>query len=92
MASFTVRVELSNATADDYERLHEAMETRRYFREIQDAAGNWFYLPSAEYVAEKNASARDVREEVVAIAGAIKSSPRVLVTQAAERSWSLVRK
>lgn len=42
MASFTVRVELVGASSDDYARLHEAMESRRYFREIQDGAGNWF--------------------------------------------------
>ncbi len=65
MASFTVRVELVGASSDDYNRLHEAMESRRYFREIQDGAGNWFYLPDAEYTAEKNASARAVRDEVV---------------------------
>ncbi|EHD5784988.1 hypothetical protein JQY85_002347 [Escherichia coli] len=53
MASFTVRVELVGASSDDYNRLHEAMESRRYFREIQDGAGNWFYLPDAEYTAEK---------------------------------------
>ncbi len=75
MASFTVRVELVGASSDDYARLHEAMESRRYFREIQDGAGNWFYLPDAEYTAEKNASARAVREEVVAIAGTIKEEP-----------------
>ncbi|HIA3149238.1 TPA: hypothetical protein ACWP3N_005432, partial [Escherichia coli] len=92
MASFTVRVELVGASSDDYNRLHEAMESRRYFREIQDGAGNWFYLPDAEYTAEKNASARAVRDEVVAIAGTIKKNPRVLVTQAADRSWHLIKK
>lgn len=80
------------ASSDDYDRLHEAMESRNYFREIQDGAGNWFNLPSAEYVAEKNASARAVRDEVVAIAGTIKDNPRVLVSQAADRSWHLIKK
>ncbi|EFC2565144.1 hypothetical protein AFM40_003303 [Escherichia coli] len=92
MASFTVRVELVGASSDDYNRLHEAMESRRYFREIQDGAGNWFYLPDAEYTAEKNASVRAVRDEVVAIAETIKKNPRVLVTQAADRSWHLIKK
>ncbi|KLG69149.1 hypothetical protein WR00_06155 [Escherichia coli] len=41
---------------------------------------------------KKNASARAVREEVVAIAGTIKKNPRVLVTQAADRSWHLIKK
>ena len=92
MASFTVRVELGGASSDDYDRLHEAMKSRRYFREIQDGAGNWFYLPSAEYVAEKNSSASAIRDEVVTIAGTIKEYPRVMVTQAADRAWHLIKK
>ncbi|MBH3122430.1 type V toxin-antitoxin system endoribonuclease antitoxin GhoS [Serratia ureilytica] len=92
MADFTVRVELHEAGSDDYENLHEAMASQGYSKMIQDQAGNWFYLPTAEYTASKNLSAAQVREQVVGIAKAIKVNPRVLVTQVADRSWALVKR
>lgn len=91
MADFTVRVELHNAKSEDYEKLHESMAAQGYSRIIQDSAGTRFYLPSAEYVAIKSIACGQVRDQVVGIATSIKVNPRVLVTQVADRSWSLVK-
>jgi len=92
MASFTIRVEMRNASSEDYTRLHEAMEAKGYSREIQNSVGTVFHLPTAEYVAEKNLSVRSVRDEVSKIAAAIRDNPLVLVTEASDRSWLLVKK
>lgn len=49
MASFTVRVELHNATEGDYEELHAAMENEGFIRPIQGSDGKVYRLPTAEY-------------------------------------------
>ena len=92
MAQFIVRVELHAADAEDYERLHIIMASNGYSREIQDGAGNWFYLPSAEYVTYKNANTELIRDEVRLIAGSVKQEYYILVTQTAAITWWLKRK
>jgi len=92
MARFIVRVELRDANSEDYENLHEKMKAKGYSREIQDANGTWFYLPTAEYTALKNSTARAVRDEVRDIACSIKPLNYVLVSESADTSWYLAKK
>lgn len=91
MAEFTVRVELHNADADEYELLHQRMIGRGYAKEVRDDNGRMHALPTAEYVATKNLSVVQVRDEVLAIARLVKPSPypEVLVTEANNRAWAL---
>ncbi len=91
MAEFTVRVELHNADADDYELLHQRMASRGYAKEVQGDNGRMHALPTAEYIATKNLSVVQVRDEVFAIAQLIKPSPypEVLVTEANNKAWAL---
>lgn len=49
MASFTTRVELHQASSQDYDNLHAAMAREGFSREIVAADGNWYQLPTAEY-------------------------------------------
>ncbi|HGM6983941.1 TPA: hypothetical protein ACKQD1_004953 [Serratia marcescens] len=91
MASFTVRVELHKAEAEDYENLHEKMEAKGYSREITSSDGNRYKLPDAEYVADKNMTASQVRDEVVEISSKVKSNPGVLVTKSESRAWRLTQ-
>ena len=49
MASFTVRVELHQATWVDYETLHAAMAQKGFSRQIKGDDGKTYQLPLAEY-------------------------------------------
>lgn len=50
MAQFIVRVELQNATPEDYEILHNAMYIENLYKIIaDDSTGKYYHLPTAEY-------------------------------------------
>jgi hypothetical protein len=48
MSKFTVRVELRQATEDDYEKLHVEMEDRGFSRLLPAGDGGKYLLPTAE--------------------------------------------
>ena len=50
MSSFTVRVELHNATEKDYENLHRFMADQGFKRTIISANNVEYQLPTAEYI------------------------------------------
>jgi hypothetical protein len=52
MANYLARVELHNATYQDYEALHAAMKRRGYARTIVSNDGKKYQLPTGTYVAE----------------------------------------
>ncbi len=89
MTSFTVRVELTQATYDDLERLHDMLIARGYSNIIKDASGNRFYLPLKEYVLESDTTAGHVLQQVRSIAESVRPEPKVLVTEAASCHWFL---
>jgi len=95
MAQFTIRVELHGATAEQYETLHQRMETAGFHRAIAgvDASGQqgWWQLPTAEYDYEADNTAQGVRDYAKIIADSVKSGSWILVTQVANRSWSTTR-
>ncbi|CAE6872148.1 type V toxin-antitoxin system endoribonuclease antitoxin GhoS [Paraburkholderia domus] len=49
---FITRVELHSADEEDYQKLHEEMEARRFFRAIQDQSGTYHQLPTAMYFSQ----------------------------------------
>ncbi|MBR8142106.1 type V toxin-antitoxin system endoribonuclease antitoxin GhoS [Burkholderia sp. AU19243] len=68
---FITRVELHDATEADYQRLHEEMEARRFFRSIQDQSGTRHQLPTAMYFSQSiELDAGGVRGLAVAAANA----------------------
>ncbi|QFT84935.1 hypothetical protein FIU88_08100 [Halomonas sp. THAF12] len=89
MPKFVVRVELRGATSEHYEELHEKMQRREFSREVVGSDGGKYRLPDAEYVAEKPATAYQIREEVRAVADSVVRTSFILVTQAEELSWVL---
>ncbi len=92
MANFTVRVEFHQATAEDYNRLHEAMRRAGYKLTIAGRDGVEYRMPTAEYnLTGDDRTAGEVCDEVKAIADRIKPRPKlpwVLVTKGT-RSWRL---
>lgn len=52
MANYVARIELHNATYDDYERLHVAAKNRGLLRTIVANDGTKYQLPTGTYVAE----------------------------------------
>ena len=49
MAWYLVRIELHDASSDDYEILHQAMKDAGFLTKIEDDNGIWYKLPTAEY-------------------------------------------
>jgi hypothetical protein len=90
VAKFTVRIELHDVhdNAEEYEILHQSMETSGFSRTITDSkSGTIYKLPRAEY----NAIGNYTREKVMAVAkAATKKTGRdfsVLVTPSPGRYW-----
>lgn len=54
MANYLARVELHNATYQDYEALHGAMKRRGYARSIVSNDRKRYRLPTGTYVAESS--------------------------------------
>ncbi len=55
MANYVARIELHNATYDDYETLHAAAARRGLFRTIVANDGKKYQLPTGTYIAENTA-------------------------------------
>jgi hypothetical protein len=90
MASFTVRVELHNATEGDYEELHTAMENEGFIRTIQGSDGKVYRLPTAEYNRILDGLTRNtVLQDAKSAASSTGRRYWVLVTESKGRTWSL---
>ena len=87
MASFTVRVELHDATRDDYTRLHERMRAQGFSVTIQGSDGALYKLPPAEYRYAGSITAGDVRDKARAVASTVKTGSAVFVTEGAICAW-----
>lgn len=88
MASFTVRVELHRADADEYEMLHQEMAAKGFRRTISSGNGKRYKLPDAEYnYTSGNESRNDVLVKAYNTASSVKPHPAVLVTESAGRTW-----
>ena len=87
MANFTVRVELHQATWDDYETLHAAMEAKGFSRQITSNDGKTYQLPLAEYNGTGNLNAERVRDIARAAANSTGKHNAVLVSETPARAW-----
>lgn len=88
MANFTVRIELHDASRDDYNALHAAMEQRGFSRLVQGDDGRTYHLPWAEYNGTGDLACVQVRSIAVEAANQTGKSNSVLVTEAIRRAWS----
>jgi len=87
MAKYLVRVELHNATWNDYERLHSEMSHRGFSREVAGDDGRTYQLPTAEYVIHISTGLEEVR---ALAGGAAKTTGRnfgVLVAEYSRSAW-----
>jgi hypothetical protein len=88
MASFTVRVELHQASYQDYENLHAAMARAGFSRFITSDDQKVYQLPTAEYDRECNVTIAQVLEQARAAANSTGKTNAVLVTEAGRRMWN----
>lgn len=89
MYQFNVRVEMHYATEANYAELHRRMERAGYSRFVRDESGQVFHLPTATYDRKTAGymSAKQVREEVQAIAHSVESGAWVLVNRYDDSAW-----
>ncbi len=85
--SFTVRIELHNASEDDYTDLHEAMGREGFSRTITSDSGTTYHLPTAEYDFAGNSTRSDVLARAKRAAGTTRRTAGILVTESSGRSW-----
>ena len=89
MPKFITRVELHQATSEDYDTLHNEMAKRNFYRLIISDEGHHYQLPTAEYFASGELSAAQVREIARAAAGVTGRSCWVLVCEFNSAAWYL---
>ncbi len=88
MSQFTVRVQLHEAKLQDYDALHAAMEARGFSRLITSDQGQTYHLPWAEYSANGNLTAAEVRDIAKVAADITGKRNAILVTQSVARAWA----
>jgi hypothetical protein len=92
MAQFMVRVELHGADEDDYETLHEAMESEGFERQISSDDGVLYHLPTAEYYREGDLSKQVVMDDAKSAVAKTKKKAGILVTKADGFRWYGLKK
>jgi hypothetical protein len=88
MSSFITRVELQNASAEDYERLHAEMEARGFKRTITGGNGKRYKLPTATYSCSFDGTASKVSDKARNAADATGRRNWIITTEGAS-SWYL---
>lgn len=87
MARFTVRVELHDATWQQYVELHEHMSAEGFTNQIASDDGARYELPPAEYNFEGNATKEQVLAKARTAAAKVVRAYAVLVTESLGRTW-----
>jgi len=87
MANFTTRVELHQATYQDYENLHAAMGMAGFSRYITSDDGTVYHLPTAEYDRSANLQRSEILDQAKAAANSTGKANAVIVTEANGRTW-----
>ena len=87
MAMFMTRVELHDATRNDYTELHGAMQKQGFRLSIIGGDGVTYALPPAEYWYDGTISRSDVLKKAKTAAGSVKRSYAAVVTEAVGSIW-----
>jgi hypothetical protein len=87
MSSFTVRVELHSAIWQDYDTLHQEMGKEGFSRAIRGNDGAVYQLPTAEYVANVNATSSQVLEAAKRAAARTGKAFEVIVAETLNWAW-----
>ncbi|MFS2138551.1 hypothetical protein [Duganella sp. Dugasp56] len=87
MTTYSIRVELHDATWEHYYALHEKLNKIGVVTHITADDGKNYKLPPAEYAADTNADAQTVLNAVYGVAEGVRKNPAVFVTKSAGRMW-----
>ena len=87
MSKFTVRVELRQATEEEYEKLRMEMEDRGFSRLLPAGDGGKVLLPPEEYNLDAGWTPDQVLNTVKTVAAATHRQVAVLVTESLSRKW-----
>jgi hypothetical protein len=87
MTACTIRVELHNATWQNYADLAKGLAALGIYDTIRGDDGKLYRLPPAEYNYEGAGSASAVRDAVQRVAATVVKDFAVLVTEATARVW-----
>lgn len=87
MARFTIRIELHDATWDDYVTMYEHLAGFGITDIITSDDGVQYKMPPAEYNYEGNTTRSQVLETAKQCAARVVKSYAVLVTESAGRTW-----
>ncbi|MBS0308237.1 MAG: DUF2622 domain-containing protein [Proteobacteria bacterium] len=92
MANFVVRIELHDATWQDYQKLHQAMELSGFSRTIVGADGIHYELPPAEYhFPESGLNGVQVHDRAKAVANSTGRINTIVVTESKGITFSGLR-
>lgn len=87
MASFTIRIELNNATWDNYEELYRHFAAVGITDDISSDSGVTYRMPPAEYNYQGSVTGAQVLALAKAAAAKVVLKYSVLVTESAARTW-----
>jgi len=87
MAQYTIRIELHDATWDEYETMYQYLAAQGITDIIISKEGIRYKMPPAEYNYEGNATRSQVLDMAKASAAKVVRSYAVLVTESAGRTW-----
>ena len=87
MTSFTTRIELHDATWNDYEKLHAEMVAQGFVNTIRADDGVTYELPPAEYNFDGDLTRSDVLDRAKTAAGRTNRKYAAIVTQSNGRTW-----
>jgi hypothetical protein len=90
MAKLLARVEMHNASARDYDALHEMLARQGFDRRVQAGNGSWYQLPTGTYVHPQSQLSPDQgRAAVYQSAKSLHPNPFVIVVDWDAGSWVL---
>ncbi len=85
--NFTTRVELHNASWQDYTKLHAEMAAEGFSHTIRGNDGVVYELPTAEYVIQGNYTIEQITDKAKRAASRTQKSYAVFVTEAVQWMW-----
>jgi len=91
MTRYMTRVELHEnpykPTAQDYEKLHAAMEAKGFTRTIKAGNGTLYKLPTAMYYVESSLTTEQVRGHASDAAKSVWNKYSILTSEAPNSAW-----
>ncbi|WLG54036.1 hypothetical protein PSH77_15170 [Pseudomonas extremorientalis] len=90
MANYLVRIELFEATADNYDRLHANMDALGIERTVRYSNGNLYQLPTGTYFGPSNLDTAALLAKIKAFATpqSPKKEPSIFLAQVNGSEWT----